>query len=138
MADLLAGVLISADDVKELLGDETELTDGTIHNFINAAHVVMSGITGLSTDKLTQIQLWLAAHFLVLVDPRAKSESFGGDFSITYLTGNLGENLSSTFYGQTALVLDTTGTLQKATLKRADLVVMSRLTNPDRVANSST
>ena len=131
MTDLISGTLVTATEVKELIANETEMTDSMVNNFINAAHPIVSPISGLSADHKKQVELWLSAHFLTLVDMRAKQEAFSGDYSVTYLTGVLGESLNSTFYGQTALALDTTGTLQRSTLKRADLSVLSLLTNPD-------
>ena len=81
---------------------------------------------GLSDDRLTQIELYLAAHFAALNDPRMESEEIGGEYK-SKVQGKTEMNLDATFYGQTAKLLDTSGTLAQlgAGLKKARLTVIS-------------
>ena len=64
---------------------------------------------GMTEERLTQIETYLAAHFLLVRDRQAKTESYGS-IGVTY-TGEFGMNLKSTTHGQTAVLLDTSGLL---------------------------
>lgn len=77
--------------------------------FILAATGLVDLIPTLGSEKLTVIETWLAAHFYATRDPRVSSEH-AGSVSSTYQS-RLGLFLLNSHYGQTALLLDTTGTL---------------------------
>lgn len=115
---------ITAADVQEIF--DTAAEAGVINAFINTAHTFieanMSG-SNLGDAILTEIEKYLAAHFLALRDPRLKSESIAGEYSATYQTGKPGDGLLSTDYGQTAVALDTSGTLDRLNLKKATFKV---------------
>lgn len=64
---------------------------------------------GYTDARLELIERWLAAHFYSVRDPRAKTES-AGSVGATYF-GEVGKNLSLTFHGQQAMLLDTEGGL---------------------------
>lgn len=102
---------ITATAVKEIL--ETTLEDSVVERYINSATVLIdSNLTnkGLSDDLLTEIEMWLSAHFIAATRERmAKDEGAGGAY-IKY-TGSWGEGLKGTSYGQTAIALDSSGTL---------------------------
>lgn len=113
--------------VKEII--ETALTGDELNPFINVAHYLVQQILldkGLSADLLTEIEKWLSAHFLAIMDQRVHSESVGGEWQATY-QGKTDMGLNATTYGQQALLLDTTGSLANAAagLKRASLDVFS-------------
>lgn len=61
-------------------------------------------------DKLQEIETFLAAHFYTLRDPRPTSES-AGSVSSTYQS-RVDLRLFTSPYGQMAVVLDETGTLE--------------------------
>lgn len=115
---------VTAADVQEIL--DTTLEASVINAFINTAHTFIEanlGSANLGEAMLTEIEKWLAAHFLSIRDRRVKSENIAGEYSVTYEVGNLGEGLMSTTYGQTAVALDTSGTLDNLNLKRATFKV---------------
>ncbi len=81
---------------------------------IDAAHQFTEAYLqgkGLSEDLLKQIELFLACHFVALGIPQANrvssdvdgvEERYGGDFAV---------GLSTTRWGQQAILFDTSGTL---------------------------
>ena len=110
----------------------TSVTDATI--FIEMANslvdqvVVPADTTGsLDDTRLTHIETWLAAHFITVFEPTAKSES-AGPVSATY-HGKSGYMLHSSIHGQTAILLDTTGALAQ---------LHNDATDPDTTAKTPT
>lgn len=91
----------------------------SLQPFIDAAHELVVEIcqnaplvgtqTAYSTERLKQIETWLAAHFLAVRDPRYISESVGPASAST--GQQMGLNLGLTPYGQQAMLLDTKGGL---------------------------
>lgn len=94
---------------------ETTLTDLEIEAFINTANIVVneqlqnSNCT-YSEDILTQIELYLSAHYCTLSDRELKSEKLG-DATDVY-AGVYGMGYESSRYGQMAITLDTCGILK--------------------------
>ena len=82
--------------------------------FINSANLIVDeelASKGMSANRLTQIELYLAAHMVALTEEKGgvikKStgeafEAYGGEFTTGF---------NMTRYGQHAIVLDTSGTL---------------------------
>ena len=67
---------------------------------------------GHSASILEKIELYLAAHFVALTSEKGTLKfSKVGDSSDAWDVTELGEGLRATRYGQTALVLDTSGIL---------------------------
>ena len=100
----------SVSAVKEVI--DTALTDAQITAFINSASTMVDTYLvgkSLSDTLLTEIEKYLAAHFLTLRDRRSATESADG-VSFTY-QGVTGEGLDSSSYGQMAQSLDPTGAL---------------------------
>lgn len=125
MATLDPDARVEPDEVKEII--ETDLTDSLINAFINSAHYFIQENLlnkGLSANILTQIELWLSAHFLAIRDQRVESESIAGEWQAKY-QGKTGMGFEATTYGQQALMLDTTGTLASAGLKAITFEVYS-------------
>lgn len=107
-----AAFRVDAGEVQEII--ETDLPHNRVQACIRAANVMVTGrlaSTDLSVDELTQIELWLAAHFVALADPRVVKETVG-HASTSYQTGQTGMGLDATTYGQQALTFDWTGTLR--------------------------
>ena len=101
---------ISEDAVRKIVA--TDLTD--ISEFIATAHLMVDeqlANKGFSDDRLLRIELYLSAHYVTLREWQLKSEKFG-DASAQY-QGDTGMYLSSSRYGQTAIELDTSGTLKR-------------------------
>ncbi len=128
MADVAAGALIDADDVREVIS--TGLSDAVINRFINQGYYMTIPIASLLGDcggagALAEIQAMLAAHLISSSRERqAKSESIEGGASIAYAS-TTGVGLNGTSYGQAAIDMDCSGILAKAGLKRASIHVFS-------------
>jgi len=126
MAQLLSGVTTScpsvdADAVREIV--DTDLTDSQINFWINFGYTVSRVVSGKlgdcgGGDMECMIITLLAAHGVTLYEGSPKSESVGGEWSITY-RGTDGEGLKASLYGQNALALDCSGQLAKVGLKKA-------------------
>lgn len=104
----------------------TTLTSAQIQAFIDTATLVVDANLldkGLSTDLLTQIETWLAAHLLSMRDQRTSGRKIG-DVSFTY-QGQTGLGLDATLYGQQVKLLDTSGTLASLGKRRASITVIS-------------
>lgn len=123
-----------ADTVKEiLLNDYGPKEDGTLPDLtprIRAASLLVDQIVALgaaghcvtalipSTDLLTEIETYLAAHLYCVSDRIYTSRSTQG--ASGSFAGQVTNKLESSFYGQTAMILDTSGILT-ALNKRAVL-----------------
>lgn len=105
---------IEADQVKEII--TTTISDSTIlTSMIDTAHVFVDTHL-LDYDHpsaiLEKIELYLAAHFVSLTSEEgALILSKQGDATDEWDTQHLGKGLSSTRFGQAALVLDSSGIL---------------------------
>lgn len=97
-----------SDKVKGII--ETEVSD--LSPFIDAANLTINEqipTDDVSDELLTQIETWLAAHYLTAHDPRTKKEQIG-PVRVTY-EGQSGEGLKGSRYGRRAIDLDPTGEL---------------------------
>ena len=109
------------------------MTEAQLSAFVNSAHYLIQAnllSSGLSNDILTEIHKYLAAHFASLRDQRIESERVA-DVSMKY-QGKTDMGLNATFYGQTALMLDTSGSLANLALKPATFLVFD---TPDHGSN---
>lgn len=88
----------------------TDMNDVALQLHLTAASRVVDTITGLSDNTLHDIEMYLAAHFASTTDPRAQSENVGREYQYS-VQGKTDMGLDSTFFGQQAQMLDTTGTL---------------------------
>lgn len=89
----------------------------SLTRFITAANLVVTRVNtcatakgySLSSDELTEMETWLAAHYYTRSDKpfAAKNELGAGG---TY-QGQTAKRLEASFYGQTALDLDPSGCL---------------------------
>ncbi len=101
---------VTPTEVKEIL----EFDPGTIDAFITAANLFVTEMLsgkGLSDDLLKEIERWVSAHLVAIMDGdlRLDAEKIG-DASSKY-QGKTGMHLNATLYGQQAQMLDSTGTL---------------------------
>lgn len=90
-------------------------TSLTLTPFIEAANTIINDrllSSGLSEATLTKIELFLSAHLTTLRERQVSREKIG-DAETTY-EGRVEMGLNSSLYGQTAQLLDTTGTLAGA------------------------
>lgn len=111
------------EEVKAII--DTSLEDVT--PFIAGANALVDQVLGtdtdLSTAQLKEIERWLAAHFVAIRDPQARSEKIG-EASISYQVGIAGEGLKATSWGQQVLALDTSGKFLAVGKKKAELVAL--------------
>lgn len=104
---------VSEKQVKEII--DTELTESEIKPFVITANKLVTATLAnedYSDDILQEIELYLAAHFVAIRDPRVKSETVG-QVSVSY-HGQSGMGLEHTPQGQQVLLLDYNGVLRKA------------------------
>jgi hypothetical protein len=105
-------------DVKTILD-----TTVTTTPFIDTAHLIveeeLTVLGTLSESRLTQIELYLAAHLTCSLDPRINEEKIG-DATNKY-QGEMGSGLKGTLYGQQVILLDITGKLANADKPKAFL-----------------
>ena len=90
-------------------------TSRSVDPFITTATLLvneeLAASTTLSSSRLQQIELYLAAHFVAVTEERgALTASEKGDASEDYGI-QVGSGLNGTRYGQQAIALDTTGKL---------------------------
>jgi hypothetical protein len=99
----------------------TEKDDEDLEVFVTSANVMVEENllnAGLSSAMLTQIELYLAAHFLTL------AEEMGGIVRDTYgdaassFANVYGPGLKATRWGQQAIAFDVSGTLQALTTQK--------------------
>lgn len=128
MTDLLADVRTSPTLVKEMI--ETTLTGVELNVFINFGHRLTERVntadTGnlLSDDDLLLLETLLSAHYCaVMRSPLAQSQSVGNEWRVTYQMAGAGEGLHGSSYGQQAMALDPTGTLQNANKPKAKISI---------------
>jgi hypothetical protein len=101
--------------------------------FILAASLVVDAHNAeaeWSLEMATEIERWLAAHFMAVAEGSALAERRIGDTTLRYHTPKVGLGLDATLYGQQVMLLDTTGTLagagvtgEAAGIKRATIDV---------------
>ncbi len=96
-------------ELKLILAD-SELSDAVLTAFIGSASTMIDNVLAGYLDEATlkEIEKWTAAHMISCTVERMASREGAGGAEI-YYTGRYGQELSSTPYGQMALVLDPTG-----------------------------
>lgn len=125
MATLNTAARATLEAVQDIL--DTALENPFLAAFINAAHAIVEDrLTGkgLSESILTQIEVWLAAHLATARDQQAESEDIAGEYKVKY-QGKYDLGLNGSKYGQMVLLLDSSGTLASAGLKRASFQVFA-------------
>lgn len=108
-------------EVRALLtGQDIEIDGVDIGRFITTANLFVTeqlGEAGLADALLTEIEKYLAAHFVSLREVIAGiSSQRSDDASVTYTVGQVTstEFLQSTHFGQVAIALDISGSLANA------------------------
>jgi len=100
--------LVTEEEVEAIIDVDSSLD---LTEFIDTAHVIVSEeLTPLdiySNDRLTKIELWLAAHFVACRQRQLEQEWIGD--AKQYFSGKFGMDLRFTQYGQQVMFLDTEG-----------------------------
>lgn len=115
-------ITVQIEDLRKIF--PTELIDEQLTMFINTAQLFCESVyaddTQLSEAVKNQIALYLSAHFASVASPRMASESFGDGYKYV-IQGKTDMGWNATFYGQTALALDTEGLLLETGKRLATL-----------------
>jgi predicted DNA-binding transcriptional regulator AlpA len=122
--------------VKEIL-ETTGLTDPEIDAFITRANLIVDQKLlgeGIVDAVLTEIETWITAHLIAITKERQAKQEKIGDVSATYAASPKGF-FESTTYGQTALLLDTSGKLQAAALKKAYIKAIPQVPTGETLTN---
>lgn len=100
--------------------DNVELADPIVEAYISGAEAFiaenLSG-TNLAESTLKEIERWLSAHLIAISRERQSKKESAGKAAIEY-AGAWGEGLKMTSFGQTAIALDSTGTLSNLSMKQ--------------------
>jgi hypothetical protein len=100
---------VTENEVREIITTRrTSLTTfiNMAHNYLDAR---LAGSDLMSDDELKEIERWLSAHFIAVVDGEVKSEGLDA-LNESYVKVAT-EGLGSSMYGQQAVALDRTGLL---------------------------
>lgn len=100
-------------EVLEIMPADTTLIAATILPYITSANVFVTNLLEAEHDEpiLTEIEKWLAAHMATVTRERLIKKAGAGGAEVEY-AGWWSEELSSTQFGQMALMLDTSNTLR--------------------------
>ena len=104
---------VTATEVKAIL-DDSELTDAQVDVFITSANTfVTDALTAASLTVATmkEIERWLTAHMIASTRERQIKKAGAGGADVEY-TGYWSTGLNGTSYGQMAVSLDTSKTLE--------------------------
>ena len=98
--------------VKDIL-DDTMLSDPVLDSFIDGAHTFVNHhLQGkVSEQLLTEIERWIAGHMIASTRERQLKKAGAGGAEVEY-TGYWSYGLNGTMYGQMAVSLDTSKTLE--------------------------
>lgn len=103
---------VTIDEVKSVI--DTDLIDARITVCIGTANNLVTSQCvgeGLSTDTLKEIERWLSAHFVAVVEPRIEREE--ADVVSASYVHSVDLYLAATVWGQQAMLLDTSGSLSE-------------------------
>jgi uncharacterized protein (DUF1697 family) len=118
---------VTATEVKAIL-DGCLLADSDVDTYITAGNALVTevlGTTTLTAALLKEIERYLTAHLIATTRHRQTVEEKIGDVAVKY-AGKWDLGLSSTTYGQHALMLDITGRLANIGKKRASLYAIKQ------------
>lgn len=104
---------VTAEQVKRII--PTKLDETQVQPFVDSANVFVDTRLlnkGLSEATLAEIEKWVACHMIALSHERTSVKEQAGGSGIEY-AGVYGEGLRMTQYGQMAIQLDSSGTLEK-------------------------
>ena len=106
---------------------ETDLTNDQINPYLAAAEVMLlNAFRDKVIDTVTreELKVWLTAHYIAVTRQRVSTKEAAGGASIEY-AGVYGAALESTPWGQTAMALDTTGSLKAASGKKGNIQLIA-------------
>lgn len=110
-------IRVTVTEVRNCVYLSSKFTDDMVNQCITSANALTDGVLAdqeLTEAALTQIELYLSAHFCSLREPQIYEEEWGGRDSIAKekrSKANVGQGLNATFFGQQAIMFDTSGVL---------------------------
>lgn len=114
---------VTVSNVRNCVYLSDAVTDPMVQQCIDTANSITDGPLAdqsLTEATLCQIELYLASHFGSLREPQIFEEEWGGRDSIAKekrAKPIVGQGLNATWYGQQAVMLDTSGVLADMTQK---------------------
>lgn len=119
---------VTTTQLKQIIDTALEDSDLTAHINIanNLVTQVIGSSSGLDSDTLENIELYLAAHIIAIGKERQALHEKVGPSSVIY-QGKFGEGLKSTTYGQMVLTLDSTGKLANVGKQRAKIRAINQV-----------
>ena len=118
---------VTPTEVREII--DTKLTDARIEIFITGATTLVNNKLvgkGLDDPTLKEIERWLSAHNIAAnIDRQVIHEEAGRGAAVQKFSDIFGQYLLSTTYGQTAITLDPTGTLEEIAQARRPIKLIS-------------
>ncbi len=110
---------------------DTAVDVGNITTYLNIANNYVTqnlGSSGLDTATLADIEAFITAHFIAMTKERQGMKEKIGDVSVEY-QGEFGKFLEMTTYGQSALLLDSTGILSSVSsgTKKASIKAINQV-----------
>lgn len=115
----------TAAEVKQII--ETSLSDAIVNGYITSANIFVTNHLGTSTldaSTLEDIERWVTAHMISMTRERQAKKEKAGSAEVEY-GQEFRAGLRNTLYGQTAIALDTTGTLDAIDEGRRDIVLQA-------------
>lgn len=103
---------VTPEEVIEIM--DTALDETTVEPYCNSANVFVNAVlstAGLDETVLKEIEKWTAAHMIAMTKERQSKEEGAGTAFIKY-AGEWGKGMLQTSYGQMAIALDPSGTLE--------------------------
>lgn len=117
-------------EVKEIIDTDWS----PLYPFIVAANMFVNEVlssAGYGEAYLKEIERWVAAHLICIADPRLKSKRIGDaeeQYNVPWVRPeSLG--LHTTYYGRTAIMLDTSGILSRQGKRK---IVIQNINDSDR------
>jgi hypothetical protein len=122
---------VTATEVKEII--DTSLSDAIVTAHIDIATLVVDRVEENDAEachtsaSLAKLELLLSAHFVDFRENRISSDKIGDGAESIRNPGVLLKGLESTWYGQSALILDCTGTLANFGKLKASMEIVFEL-----------
>jgi len=114
-------VRTTAAEVKQII--DTSISDAIVNGYIVSASLFVTnhlGSTDLDAATLEDIERWVTAHLISMTRERQASEEKAGSAEQVF-TQQFALGLRNTLYGQIAIDLDTTSTLNELADGKKDI-----------------
>lgn len=106
---------LTVEDVRAII--DTDLLDDAIVAYMDSTIVMVTELfaeKNISDALRKEITRWLTAHAIAITKERMATEEEAGGARVKYASNFSGRSLNSSPYGQQAMIIDTTDTLNDA------------------------